>query len=376
MDLTELIRAIETEGNPRYYFLEEPESSRPILSAQFAFSDDESASASASPPSSIQVYVCLYKRRRATVVLPHDNVFSPKRRIPVEYLTFWMESQDGQYSFPSFLHSREWTEDEADEMLKTECVEKILEFHPPSDLAKSSASASTSPHSIGYKGWIVDDDRGFVFFDADEWEKTFPPARIPPSRRRHVWAIADEIVRKRQIFHTPVDPSITQLFDRHPEIWNIRYYTSTPLQRKTLDPPRQMYSVSIPPRNADPVPQTECVSGSSSGRMALPYPYSHAFADRHLFTETPLSGLPDESRPRRYAGFPHLLSHVFDARDSTPPSFETSPVFSDDFAEDDDRTEFHRKLPAISFTDRFGRPETYTVYGFLRPEMVSEIEED
>jgi hypothetical protein len=51
-------------------------------------------------------------------------------------------------------------------------------------------------------------------------------------------------------------------------------------------------------------------------------------------------------------------------------------VFSDDFAEDDDRTEFHRKLPAISFTDRFGRPETYTVYGFLRPEMVSEIEEE
>jgi len=329
------------------------------------------------PGEPVLVYVCLYR-----VVKRGKG-----------YLSFWMEKSEGQYTFPSFVYSCDKysyddddsdSDDDGDGDLKLACLEKILDVRSlQQDLATNGRS------TLGYKG-LVSSPIGktsiaFAVFDADELEKTFSKSSTQSSRRC-TWVILDEILRRKSVHRTPIDPVITEMFEKNPVLQKLRH------NGHVVDPPRQLYLVVVDPDAEEPY--TTHTRGKRNAIMELSHRFADRFDNRFLLTEQPLdlrssgqrpSGLQPSENPewRRYAAFIDKPVYVFDRETATPSKQalyrdlinKYSHKWEEIESTDDDGSPEHQNVPCISLSDRIGSHPLADAWGFAHRKQFVEIDE-
>lgn len=384
MNIQQLVQYIEAlpdnDSPPIYTFLGNPEEEDTVLSKQLDLCFDDSFWGN-SPPNHVNVFVCMYRRVKMRLPVCPET-------FPIEYLSFFMEKTDKHYySFPSFQHNcDQYTENDDTEdtnLLKTACIEKILNTR--SFEQKGLAKMVLSHFDVGYKGFLSDKNKVFVFFDSDKFETYFQekPETIIENRHlpEHVWAITDEIVNKREVLGVSVDRAIVKLFMKNPIVWNIKY------DGKDIAYPRQMYALI--PENPDKIEDTSYLTETypSSGKtlihmsMTLPYSYSDVFAERYLFTKKPL---PETHTPtrlyKRYACFIHNPRPILDP--TYPPHldcikkypYNTIENIKMEIDDDDELAEQVRETPCIVFVDKLAHHNRLEIWGFVQYEYFDEIE--
>lgn len=403
----------DSVNSPLYTFLGNPEEESTVLSTNLDLCVDPLFWSV--PNAKIRVYVCMYRRTR--LVIP---VCSKVRDLfPVEYLSFFMEKNERrEYSFPSFSYTCNETDADTDENgLKSACIDHILSVRAleqkglanhmgaRSEYEEFPRAPTASPleyftiserydvshenHTnidTGYKGFIEDKKKVFVFFDSDKFDTFF---RTKESDNvRETWAIVDEILNKKKIIDVDIDPIIIRMFVKNPIAWNIKY------DGHNVDYPRQMYALI--PTNLDDIETTQEYATEtypSNGKtlshmsMALPYSYSDIFSDRYLFTKEPVKYSAREAEPeaqavrsriKRYACFIYNPRTILDR--TYPPHRDCIKKYPNNTienirleAEDDEMAEDIRETPCIVFVDKFGQRRRSTVWGFLQYTYFREL---
>ena len=442
MNIHQLVQYIDAKSEktntPTYTFLGNPEEEDTVLSKQLDLCfGNEYWGWGTSSRESVHVYVCMYRRvqmnvpvcskisglRSETTDKQSDRtlVGKPELRetLPVEYLAYWMEKPDGKntYTFPSFAYqcpeddSTDETNSTGENAFKTACIDHIVSVRSleQKGLAKHTyfPTSLPSPHfegslrgpanfdsraefDIGYKGFVADKNKAFVFFDSEKFESVFSPKQTSDltstSYRKNdacLWAVVDEIVNKRSVLGVDVDPVVVRLFQQNPILWNIQ------VDGHNIDYPRQMYALiptdvahEFDPTEMDLETETYPATGKTllHMSMALSYSYSDLFSDRYLFTKEPLPGNADTSRiSKRYACFvynprtvldPTVRSHRACIKKYPNNTIENIRLEAED---DDEVAEQLREIPCVVFVDKLKHHRRTTMWGFLQPNAFDEI---
>ena len=91
------------------------------------------------------------------------------------------------------------------------CSQELLKIIPIHDIFSSQVLQKI------YKGFIEDDDRIYLFFDAS----TINQSSEQINSNKYCWGIIDEIVHNRKIRNKEIDPEIVRLFIKSPYIMYI-----------------------------------------------------------------------------------------------------------------------------------------------------------
>ena len=323
------------------------------------------------PDEDVFVSVCLYR-------------IVKRKKQNRAFLSFLMEKSGDEYTFPSFVYSPQNEDSDSDsedpdQSLKLACIEKLVDIRSlQQDLATSGRA------TLGYKGLVANKNHVFAVFDADELEKTFSKSS-GKSKRRCVWAILDEIVRRKSVNGVPVDPQITEMFQKNPLLQKLGK------NGEPIAPPRQLYLVVVNP-DADENPYRSHIRNQPSAIMELPHRFADRFDKRFLLTEQPLSETPLVETPSepdrhpewiRYAAFIEKPVYVFDRETITP---QKQSHFADlinkyshdwDEIEQTDEPSFdYRNVQCISLSDRIGKHPMMDAWGLSRREQFVPIDEE
>ena len=385
----------------------------------------------------IHVSICLFRKNQHTVMtdiltpnIETEEEETDRKEHPVvlEYLSYYMEldtpeHHEKRFAFPSFTYHlddyrvNQEEDDEDVDPFKEACIEHLLKLfsmeqkpyrnkhHTKSHKKdKHHKQPPTKPTSVdfGYHGMIRHEDTVYAFFDMNAIEQSF---RISPTHyETHpcLWAVVDEIVRKKTIFHIPVATEITELFMKNPMLWNISHGGVSLLF------PRAMYSV-VPSivddrhihaddiddlyENVDrPDYKTAVYSSSPSSSTKksklpapiLPFAYSDMFAERYLFTDKPIpvsshtahhfkNGLP---KYKRFVVFMYNPKFIFSQKfkshrkwiDQYPQNFVENMD-----PEDDDAMEENRHIPCICFSQKLKHHKPVEIWGVIHDDLFDEI---
>ena len=359
------------------------------------------------PDEDVMVYVCLYR-------------IVKRKKQNRAFLSFWMEKSGGQYTFPSFVYSAHHSEmddeeeEEVDMSLKLACIEKLVDVRSlQQDLATNGRA------TLGYKGLVCGGNvvfakgnsvfaegnsvfaegnsvfaegnsvfaKGnvvFAIFDADELEKTFSQSKsssksVSKSSRKCAWVILDEILRRKSVHGLPVDPVITEMFQKNPILQKLKS------EGQPVEPPHQLYLVVVDPDAEEPY--TTHSFHKRNAVMELPHRFADRFDNRFLLTEHPLGFNPSGQEPEwiRYAAFLEKPAYVFDRETITPQkrehyadlinkySHEWDPIESTD---DNEWSRDHRNVPCISLSDRIGSHPLVDAWGLTHRNQFVRIDEE
>ena len=367
--------------------------------------------------------------------------------VVLEYLSYYMEldtpdPHEKKFTFPSFTYHlddyRIHEEDDEDvDPFKEACIEHLLKLFSmeqkrsritykdkSSPVIPRTPTLSTSlerrsgvltnkhhtksrtmkPTSVdfGYHGMIRHENTIYAFFDMNAIEQSFRTSPAHYETQPCVWAVVDEIVRKKTIFHIPVATQITELFMKNPMLWNISH------GGVSLSFPRAMYSV-VPSivddrhmtaddidelyENVDrPDYKTALYSSSPSSSTKkskiaapiLPFAYSDMFAERYLFTDNPIpshshtiphfkNGLPTY---KRFVVFMYNPKFIFSQK------FKSHRQWIDEYPqnfvenmdpEDDDAMEENRNIPCICFSQKLKHHKPVEIWGVIHDDLFDEI---
>ena len=383
-----------------------------------------------------RVYLCIYRQNE------HSIMISSRKKMNVPYISFYMEHADHHVSFPSFRYN--WQQqptpdpdndvDDA-ETFKTECVRNIIRIL---DLEQTPVARKHRRRSVdfGYRGVVPHGDAVFAFFDFTHIRRFFHKSRSESASKKttdrefktpnSVWAIVDEILNRKKVFSTNVDPRIYSMFAETPVLWHIHH------EGEPIAYPRAMYAV-VPrsralsrenPRDCTRTPER----GTSEGGPAihgmrchehvvnyktdrydpdcvrkscvrdtplLAYSDSDIFAERYLFTTKPIpeTDVEDASRDdgpiyKRFACFVYqpliLLSTKFAKhralKDKYPDNFveniRTKLTTRDDEMDgglDVEESAPYRKIPCICFTQKIEHHRPTEFWGFIHADLFDEI---
>jgi hypothetical protein len=211
----------------------------------------------------------------------------------------------------------------------------------------------------------------------------------------------DEILRRKSVHRTPIDPVITEMFEKNPVLQKLRH------NGHVVDPPRQLYLVVVDPDAEEPY--TTHTRGKRNAIMELSHRFADRFDNRFLLTEQPLgqrpsglqpsglqpsdlrsldlqsSGLQPSENPewRRYAAFVEKPVYVFDRETATPSKQalyrdlinKYSHKWEEIESTDDDGSPEHQNVPCISLSDRIGSHPLADAWGFAHRKQFVEIDE-
>jgi hypothetical protein len=255
---------------------------------------------------------------------------------------------------------------------------------------------------FGYHGMIRHEGTVYVFFDMNAIEQSFRTSPTHYETHPCLWAVVDEIVRKKTIFRVPVATQITDLFMKNPMLWNISH------GGVSLSFPRAMYSVVpsiVDDRNihADDIDElyenvdrpdykTAVYSSSPSSSTKksklsapiLPFAYSDMFAERYLFTDNPIpshshtiphfkNGLP---KYKRFVVFMYNPKFIFSQKFKSHRKWihEYPQNFVENMdPEDDDAMEENRHIPCICFSQKLKHHKPVEIWGVIHDDLFDEI---
>jgi hypothetical protein len=362
--------------NPTYTFLGSPEEDT-ILSRNVGLALPNTSS------NEFTVHICMYRRHRMNIPV----VSSKMNMLPIEYVSFFMEKNDYQYTFPSFLYKYRETETDDDinnNLLKTACIEKILDVR---SLVQKTRTTEKLPVEIdlGYKGFYMKGTTAFVFFDSNKIETMFEhvsesKSTIYSVSPNHIWAIADEIVNKQSVLGILIDTHIVQLFQKTPILWNIQF------RGYNIVYPRQFYALIA--SNIEDIHEMNYITETypKEGKtllhmsMALPYAYDDIFSERYLFTKYPL---PERTNPtrlyKRYACFlynpRYILDETYAGHVDCIKKYPNNTIENIKMEiEHENLAERNRLIPCIGFIDKLKHHHRLELWGVIRPDYFAEID--
>ena len=424
---------------PKYTFLTDinrdiesnPEENRPLCSpANSLLSTNLESNLGDNQSTDINVSICLFRKNKHRIItdIDNDDLRYPMRNneqtLDLEYLSYYMDKKnDNQFGFPLFTYQlddyRVQEEDDEDvDPFKEACIEHIMKLFSMEHIKHSRNKKNKrhkqihntkrdhlNPISIdfGYHGMIRHENFVYVFFDMNTIEQSFRTSPTHYETHPAVWAVVDEIVRKQSVFHIPINPSIVELFNKNPMLWNISH------EGTTLSFPRAMYNV-VPSGfdnrhiDADDIdalyenvetPDYKTATYTTHRKSTqsiiaapiLPFAHSDLFAERFLFTDKPIpsnahshfeNGLP---KYKRFVVFIYNPKFIFSEKFKThhqwktkyPNNFVENMEEESKDPENDDIIEGYRNIPCICFSQKLQHHKPVEIWGVIHDDLFSEI---
>ena len=323
------------------------------------------------------------------------------------------------FGFPSFTYQldnyRVQEEDDEDvDPFKEACIEHIMKLFSMEHIKHSRHKnnkhhtqkhntkrnyPNTNSIDFGYHGMIRHENSVFVFFDMSVIELSFLTSPTHYETHSAVWAVVDEIVRKHSVFHIPIDPTIVDLFDKNPMLWNISH------EGTTLSFPRAMYSVvpsgfdnrhidaddidalyenvETPDYKTATYTTTRKSKPSIISAPILPFAHSDLFAERFLFTDKPIPSV--NSIPHFENGLPtykRFVVFIYNPKFLFSEKFKSHRKWINDYPqnfvenmdeEDDETIESYRSIPCICFSQKLQHHKPVEIWGVIHDDLFSEI---
>jgi hypothetical protein len=383
MDIYQLSKQTETANQElTYTYLTEGESDNgSILSLDLDLCLGREATV-------VNTQICLYRKNTHSLMVDSRE----KRKMNMEYLSFYLEyaSEQKTFGFPSFQYDcvSAVNDMSTPDHFKSECIQFILNLFPFEQ--KPSHDKSVSDMDFGYKGFIVNENTVYAFFEMDRIEEFFERNDSAKPDTPGIWAIVDEIIHQREAFS--VDSGVVSFFQKNPIVWNIRYNGAN------IDYPRAMYAVI--PAIDDPTKvfnktdgslrvnnepyDAECkTAGCVRTIHKMPYVYSDVFGERYLFTPKPIHGSAtiDNSDGvlayNRYACFVYNPKYIFSKENSAHD--ELIKKYPQNSIEkirelDDDTLVKQPCVPCVCFPQKVNDENVIDMCGFIYSDMFIEID--
>lgn len=279
--------------------------------------------------SNVQIQLCMFDISTECSITVYDEISQTQQSIPMPFLKYMLELSNNQFVFPQFTYSciNNSSEDN-DAQFQTECITQLT-----SKLGLSQSGATVSPNTLelrnAFQGMVVRQSTVFVFYNYQIISQHFAPTPAsaiaglpaelpvsPPSTTKFVWGIVDEVVFKKYILETPVDPAISKLFLDMDILWNIER------DGGYIDLPFALHMVvETPDGKFENERQTTIVASQSStvfdkpsvsksiGKNTDAYVYGDIYGDMFLFSTTAIQ----PNMPRiRYAVYISGAKYVLD----------------------------------------------------------------
>ena len=280
--------------------------------------------------SALTVHICLY------YINNHCKIINNKgEQISMPFLKYIVQRSETNYIFPQFTYQCIHNSEENDQKIRNEALTLIMNTFQ--FIIQIDDENTISEIQKAFKGFVLSSNKTelFMVYDYGVITKHFTKSHTqtpniplgvetypntPPilNRLQYKWAIVDELVFQKKIYHIPILPIISETFIQNPLLWNIKYSQTT-----DLDFPFSLYSVvtdengswineKTPPSQEDFNMKKQSIV--KIGEADDAYKYGDDYGNMYLFSPKPIYSTEANQIEyyQRYAVFTIGAKYVLD----------------------------------------------------------------